>query len=80
MGGDPERLARDLEIYRGLTREHGRPPGAVSVMRALPTDAGESRELLDHYEALGVERIICALRYETVEDYRLELDRLAVLI
>ncbi len=77
MGGDPERLAADLDNYARLAAAEGREQGPVNVMRPLPLGEPEScRLLLDAYSELGVERFICALRYETLQDFE---DSLATL-
>jgi len=81
MGGDPDRLAHDLEIYERLSAKQNRPRGDVTVMRPLPlADPDGCRELLARYEALGVERIVCGVRYDTIDEYRRELELLARLL
>ncbi|MEQ8860967.1 MAG: TIGR03619 family F420-dependent LLM class oxidoreductase [Pseudomonadales bacterium] len=78
MVRDPEALARDLELYRELARQAGGEPGPVTVMAGLPLDRpDDARGLLDRYRALGVERLICALRYADLDGYLRRLDQLA---
>ena len=81
MGGDPERLASDLVDYTRLCEEAGREPGKVSVMRGLPVeDVTQCNELLDAYRALGVERIVCAVRYDDASQYQSQLERLSAFL
>jgi probable F420-dependent oxidoreductase len=80
MGGDPEQLAADLAVYDRLAAEQGRKRGSVTVMRPLPPDEGEARQLLRQYRDLGVERVVAALRYDTLDEYRSRLERLARLL
>ncbi len=67
MVRDPEQLAEALADFKG----------PVTVMAGLPlADPGASRELLHRYAALGVERLVCALRYDTLASYEEQLRRL----
>lgn len=78
MGGDPDRLAADLDTYERLAAAQGQSRGAVTVMRPMPsTDLGECRELLARYADLGVERVVAAVRYDTIDEYRGTLETLA---
>lgn len=70
MVRDPATLARDLERYRELAREAGTVPGPVTAMARLPVDdPATARSLLGEYRALGVERLVCALRYAGADEY-----------
>lgn len=78
MARDPATLAVDLEQFRTLAREAGATPGPVTVMAGVPVDKGdEARELIDAYRALGVERLVCALRYRDLGEYEQRLEQLA---
>jgi probable F420-dependent oxidoreductase len=78
MARDPEGLAADLRLYRQLADAMGGTPGPVTVMAALPLDAAsQAAELLIRYRDLGVERVVCAVRYDTAEEYAERVDALA---
>ncbi len=70
MGSDPQRLTADLETFDRLAEEAGRARGPVTLMAPLPlSDPGRCADLLDTYRALGIERFVCTVRYETLSDY-----------
>lgn len=80
MARDPESLQRDLDTFAALAQEAGVQPGPVTVMTGVPLGEPErARARLDAFAALGIERLVCALRYRTLEDYRAQLDGLAEL-
>ena len=77
MARDPQKLARDLEVFRDMAAEAGRPAGPVTVMAALPLqEPARARQVLEQYQALGVERLVCALRYDDADEYAARLDAL----
>ena len=77
MGIDPDRLAVDMALYEQLAAEQGAVPGSVTLMRSLPlTDRVECEDLIARYEDLGVERIVCAVGYDNIGDYRRSLELL----
>lgn len=78
MARDPAALARGLEQFAALARESGTAHGPVTVMTALPLDEpGKARALMDRYHDLDVERLVCAVPYEQLDEYRQRLDTLA---
>lgn len=78
MTRDPQSLGNDLATFSGLARAAGRRPGPVTAMAGLPlTQPGELRGQLEAYQALGLERLVCALRYRTLDEYRSQLRALA---
>ena len=77
MGGDPERLAADMVTFRRLAEEAGGQAGPVTLMAPLPlSQPDDAAALLSRYAELGVERLVCALRYDTLDDYRRLLDQI----
>mgnify|MGYP001827920231 CR=1 FL=1 len=81
MAGDPAKLAEPIAQYRAMTDALGKARGSVTVMTALPlADANATRQLLDQYRALGVDRVVCAMRYVDVDAYRAQLDVLLKVI
>ena len=81
MAGNPAKLAEPIAQYRAMTDELGKARGSVTVMTALPlADANATRQLLDGYRALGVDRVVCAMRYVDVDAYCAQLDALLKVI
>jgi probable F420-dependent oxidoreductase len=81
MGGKPAALAASIADYRRRTDLAGRPPGSVTVMTGLDsTDVGAARARIEEYDAIGVTRIICAVRYADLTAYRSRIDSLAALL
>ena len=77
MGGDPDRLLQDMTELRRLAEEAGTEPGPVTLLAPLPLpQAEECAALLERYAELGVERLVCALRYDTLTEYQRALDRI----
>ena len=73
----PADIANALPGYRALTEAAGKPAGQITASARLPLDdPAESRDLLAEYRALGVDRLVCGLRYDTVDDYRAQLELL----
>ncbi|MEQ8485564.1 MAG: TIGR03619 family F420-dependent LLM class oxidoreductase [Pseudomonadales bacterium] len=80
MTRDPDALGADLAQFAALAAEQGRTSGPVTAMAGLPLDDGpRAAALLGRYRALGIERLVCTLRYRTLDDYQRQLDVLAAL-
>jgi probable F420-dependent oxidoreductase len=80
MGLSPEVLVDHIGDYRALTDAAGRPAGCVTVLVGLPLDdPARASETLARYAEVGVERVVCAMRYQNADEYRTALDRLAEL-
>jgi len=78
MARDPATLSTHLEQFRALARDAGTTPGPVTVMTGLPLDRpDESHALIDEYRSLGVERLVCGLRYRDLAEYGQRLETLA---
>jgi probable F420-dependent oxidoreductase len=81
MGGEPDVLAADLQKYAEIAEANGTTPGSTTLMRGLPLEApSRCRELLDEYTELGVQRLVCGLRYDSIGEYRASIDMLANLL
>jgi probable F420-dependent oxidoreductase len=77
MGLEPAALADHMITYQDLCSAEGRPPGRVTLLRGLPLrDESHCRALLAEYAEIGLERLVCGVRYDTSEQFR---DQLAVL-
>ncbi len=81
MVGKPEQLEGDLERFRTLAAEAGKAAGPVTVLGGLPLERpDEARSRVQAYRDLGVERLVCALRYDTIAEYERQLDSIAQLV
>jgi len=81
MARDPAKLEAPIAQYSKLCEEHGKPAGTVTVMTGLPLDDGDQAcRMLDAYRELGVERVVCSISYENVDDYERSLDSLTALV
>ncbi len=77
MANNPSKLAEPIQTYRHLTDALGKPRGNVTVMTGLPLDdPATSRQTLDAYREMGVDRLVCAMRYTDVDGYQAQLDKL----
>ncbi|NKB97973.1 MAG: TIGR03619 family F420-dependent LLM class oxidoreductase [Pseudomonadales bacterium] len=77
MVNSPAKLAADMKQFEEMAAESNKPMGAVTVVGGLDLKKPEAaRQALDDYEALGVERVVCGIGYQTSADYRHELERL----
>jgi probable F420-dependent oxidoreductase len=80
MVREPAALARDLATFERMAEAAGGSAGPVTAMSHLPVeDPGRARDLMAAYQDLGIERLVCAQRYETLSEYCKGLDRLAAL-
>jgi probable F420-dependent oxidoreductase len=77
MAREPGQLAAAVAEYRQLTKSLGRPRGNVTVMTALPlAEAQRARAMLAAYREMGVDRLVCAIRYADSAEYATRLDEL----
>ncbi len=73
----PQNLAPALRTYRELTDAENKPPGNITTSARLPlSDLAQTRALLDEYQTLGVDRLVCGVAYDTIEEFRGQLERL----
>jgi alkanesulfonate monooxygenase SsuD/methylene tetrahydromethanopterin reductase-like flavin-dependent oxidoreductase (luciferase family) len=80
MARDPETLAGHLAQFRELAEHQRTEAGPVTAMAGLPLgDPPAARALLDRYAQLGLERLVCAVRYQNLDEYFERLDALASL-
>ena len=81
MSRNLDKLRADISQFEQLAADAGKTRGPVSVMSGLPTnDPIEAREQLARIKDIGVDRLVCAQRYESLDQYRAQLDELAVLL
>ena len=75
---DSGRLQQDLHTYDELAKAAGAKRGPVTVMTGLPLqDVNKAQELTATYQHLGVDRLVCALRYDNISEYQTQLSSLA---
>lgn len=80
MTRDPQSLEADLLTFAELAHEAGTAPGPVTAMAGLPlAQPDQARYHLEAYAALGVERLVYAVRYRTLEEYKSQLLAFAAL-
>jgi len=73
----PTDIAGHLPRYRELTEAAGKPPGILNISARLPIDdLAKSRDHVAEYRELGVDRMVCGIAYETVDEFRAGLDKL----
>ena len=73
----PENLASSIETYRELTAAENKPPGQITASSRLPlSDQAQTRALLDEYQKMGVDRLVCGMSYDTIEEFRMQLESL----
>jgi len=78
MARRPEDVSAAVATYRRLATSNGRGPGTVTVMTGLGlTDRSRDDDTGAQWRALGIDRLVCALRYATIDEYRARLDDLA---
>jgi probable F420-dependent oxidoreductase len=81
MGADPDRLCRDMEDFGRLAAAEGREPGPVTLMTSLPlAQPDQCRSVLEEYAAIGVERLVCGIRYDDLTEYERALDAIQALV
>lgn len=78
MARAPGDIAEHIPRYKTLAKEAGNSSSEVSVMTALPSDNVQAaRALIDQYQQLGVDRLVCTVRYETLDEYCRAIEALA---
>lgn len=78
MGMTPEKLEPAIAEYRKICEREGREPRGITVMQGLPTaDAQALEASVAAYRDLGVERLVCALRYDEAPQFLAQAERLA---
>ena len=80
MARSPQALAADMTVFAQMAADRGVTHGPVTVLASLSlNDPDAALAQIDAYRELGIERLICALRYDAADQYQRQLDELAVL-
>ncbi len=80
MTRSPQALAEDLAVFARMAADRGVTSGPVTVLASMSMkDRGAALSQIDAYQELGVERLICALRYDEAVQYQRQLDELTAL-
>ena len=78
MVREPAKLARDMDTFRQMAADAGTRPGPVTAMTSLQAGSADAlRQQAAAYEKLGVERLVCGVRYDSLDDYKRALDLLS---
>jgi probable F420-dependent oxidoreductase len=78
MGTTPEKLEPAIADYRKMCERAGKEPRGITVMQGLPTSNSKALEAnVAAYRDLGVERLVCALRYDEAAQFLAQAERLA---
>lgn len=81
MARDVAALAQDIEQFEEMAVAAGTTRGPVTVMTGLPLDEpGKATERLAAFAELSLDRLVCSIRYDTVDEYRTQLDQLRRII
>ena len=74
---EPEDLIESLGEYKKLCDLKSKSTDKISVVSWLnPKDKARSAEKLKKFKSMGIERLICGLQYNNVDDYLKQLDLL----
>ncbi len=78
MARSAEKLAPALAQFAQLADQAQRKPGPVTVLTGIDSNnPSVAAEQLLGYHTLGVERTVCAMRYDTLEQYQQLIGKLA---
>ncbi len=78
MARNADKLAEGIEQFSQMAEAAGRARGPVTVMAGLPLDElAKAREMIATFGALDIERLVCSIQYNTGDDYRQALIKLA---
>jgi probable F420-dependent oxidoreductase len=70
MARQPAQISDDVREYRALCAAAKRA-GSVTVMTGLPlNDLDITVQSLQEYQAMGVDRLVCAITYDSAEQYQ----------
>ena len=80
MTRSPQALAEELAVFARMAADRGVTRGLVDVFASISLkDPGAALSQIDAYRELGVEQLICALRYDEAAQYQQQLGALTVL-
>lgn len=78
MGLEPDAVGDLRTAYTAATNAAGKPPGGITLMTSIPADdLSKARARLDAFEAQGVDRLVCAIRYRSAQEYESAVHALA---
>lgn len=77
LARDIDKLEADIDRFQHMAAERDKAAGPVTVMAGLPLDdPGRAKDALARYSDLGIERLVCGMRYDAVDEYLHKLDAL----
>lgn len=81
MARNVDKLAEGIKQFSQMAEAAGTLRGPVTVMTGLPLDeSGKAREMITAFSALEIERLVCSIQYNTEDDYRQALTKLASIV
>lgn len=81
MARSPDQIASAIEEYDRLSDESGGDRGQVTAL--VPFTArnnNEAKTLIDSFDRVGVDRVICGVGYNDLDGYREQIGRIASVI
>ncbi len=81
MARSPDEIAASIEKYDALCDESGQDRGQVTALVpfAVSNDA-EAKALIDSYDRVGVDRVICAVGYDDLAGYKTSVAKIEGLL
>ena len=81
MARNVDKLAEGIKQFSSMAEAAGTPRGPVTVMTGLPLDgAGKACEMITAFSTLEIKRLVCSIQYNTDDDYRQALTKLAGIV
>lgn len=78
MARSPDNIASAIKEYDRLSDESGGDRGEVTALVPLTaSNKAEAKALIDSFDRVGVDRIICGVGYDDLADYQRSVDLLA---
>lgn len=80
MARSPEKIAADIEEYDRLSDESGGDRGEVTAMVPFTADnEAAGKAWINSWDKVGVDRLVCAVGYDTLDEYKRRVDLIAKL-
>lgn len=78
MARSADKIAEDVEKYDALADESGIDRGQVTALVPFTaTNPEAAKALIDSFDRIGVDRVICGVGYDDLDGYRRNVDLLA---
>ena len=81
MARNADKLAENITLFSQMAEDAGSPRGPVTVMSGLPLDEpAKAQALVTRFKKLEIERLVCSVQYNTADEYRQAITRLADIV